>query len=169
LMSYSYGMLCHIGHVVEHKLAAKFVTLQAVKLTWDVAHGMQLSFSLKSEFSVGNPRMTVTWNDLFLDSGWVFTSGVNFLNELSGFLCSVVEDIETLFMQAKNGRFRCQFPTGHANAHPWVFQSVPLYFTADGPVESREILIRVFCEGDDLVGGSPGSYLTQETQGSAVL
>jgi len=29
-----------------------------------------------------------------------------------------------------------------------------LYFTADGPVESREILIRVFCEGDDLVGGS---------------
>jgi len=152
LLSYTYNALMRINRRVSNKVNAEFTELHEAKIIYDVKGGMRLRFRIKGEDVPSDKWFTAKFPDTYLDSGWALTSGVNFINELSGVYCSITENPEHLF--ARNGntkKFRLQDGT-----FDWKFRSIPLFQTPEAPAPSSfEIYLRGVFEGDD--GGGAAS------------
>ena len=97
ILGYTYNALTRINVRVGHKLNAQFTDLHSAKIVYDVKKGMRLRFRIKSCGVPKEARFTAKFPDMYVDSGWAFTSGVNFIDELSGFFSSTVENPEHLF------------------------------------------------------------------------
>lgn len=152
LLGYTYNALMRINARVAHKLNAEFVGLHTAKIVLDVKTGMRIRFRMKGPAFPKDRWFTAKFPDMYLDSGWALTSGVNFINELSGVYCSVAENPEHLFAyNTRTNKFRLQ-----DNTFDWKFKSIPLYQTTEATVPaSFPIKLRGLFEGDD--GGGAGS------------
>ena len=152
LLGYTYNALMRINQRVSHKLNAEFVGLHTAKIVLDVKTGMRVRFRMKGFEFAKDKWFTAKFPDMYLDSGWALTSGVNFINELSGVFSSITENPEHLFaINPKNQKFRLQDGT-----FDWQFKSIPLYQTLTSTaLSSFAIKLRGLFEGDD--GGGAGS------------
>lgn len=152
LLGYTYNALLRINRRVSHKINGEFTDLHEAKIVHDVKTGMHIRFRIKSPEVPKEAWFTAKFPDMYLDSGWALTSGVNFINELSGVFSSITENPEHLFaINRETGRFRLQEGT-----FDWEFKSVPLYQTLTSPAPSSfKIFLRGLFEGDD--GGGAGS------------
>jgi hypothetical protein len=152
LLGYTYNALMRINQRVSHKLNAEFVGLHTAKIVLDVKKGMQIRFRMKGFAFAKDKWFTAKFPDMYLDSGWALTSGVNFINELSGVFCSVTENPDHLFaFNTRTNKFRIQDGT-----FDWAFKSIPLYQTpASTEPASFPIKLRGMFEGDD--GGGAAS------------
>jgi len=120
-----------------------------------------LRFRVKNEEVPKATWFVARFPDVYLDSGWALTSGVNFINELSGVFCSVVENPEHLFARnGDTGRFRLLDGT-----FDWRFKSIPLYMAPESTEPSSFIIyLRGLFEGDD-GGGAASRCLADERNG----
>jgi len=161
LLGYTYNALLRINSRVGHKINGEFTGLHEAKIVHDVKTGMRIRFRIKDPSVPKECWFTAKFPDMYLDSGWALTSGVNFANELSGVFCSIVENPEHLFaVNGKTGKFRLQDGT-----FDWTFKSIPLYQTPSSPTPSSfEIRLRGLFEGDD-GGGSGSRCLADERNG----
>lgn len=152
LLGYTYNLLMRINDHVAHKLNAEFVGLHSAKIVLDVKTGMRIRFRMRDPGLPKDQWFTAKFPDMYLDSGWALTSGVNFINELSGTFASICENPEHLFAwNERTKRFRLQDKT-----FDWVFKSIPLYQThASTEPSSFAIKLRGVFEGDD--GGGAAS------------
>jgi hypothetical protein len=152
LLGYTYNALMRINQRVAHKVNAEFVNLHDAKIAYDVKTGMRIRFRIKDPVLPKEAWFTAKFPDMYLDSGWALTSGVNFINELSGTYSSIVDNPEHLFaINPRTDKFRLQDGT-----FDWTFQSVPLYQTSASTEPSQfSIKLRGIFEGDD--GGGAGS------------
>jgi hypothetical protein len=152
LLGYTYNALLRINTRVSHKINGEFTNLHEAKIVYDVKSGMRIRFRIKSPDVPKEAWFTAKFPDMYLDSGWALTSGVNFINELSGVFSSICENPEHLLAWNKETKkFRLQEGT-----FDWKFKSIPLYQTlASTAVSSFDIFLRGLIEGDD--GGGAGS------------
>jgi hypothetical protein len=152
LLGYTYNALLRINSHVSHKMNGQFCGLHEAKIVHDVKTGMRIRFRIKGEALPKESWFTAKFPDMYLDSGWALTSGVNFINELSGVFASITENPQHLFaINPDTGKFRLQDGT-----FDWRFTSVPLYqsLAATEP-SSFPIYLRGLFEGDD--GGGAAS------------
>ena len=152
LLGYTYNALMYINERIAHKLNAEFVGLHSAKIVLDVKQGMRIRFRMKGFEFAKDRWFTAKFPDMYLDSGWLLTSGVNFINELSDVFCSIVENPDHLFAWNKDsGKFRLQDGT-----FDWTFKSIPLYqsLSSTAPA-SFHVKLRGMFEGDD--GGGAAS------------
>lgn len=161
LLGYTYNALMRINNRVSHKVNGEFTGLHEAKIVYDVKSGMRIRFRIKSPDVPKETWFTAKFADMYLDSGWALTSGVNFSNELSGVFSSITENPEHLFAFNKHtGKFRLQDGT-----FDWKFKSIPLYQTlASQAPSSFDIHLRGLFEGDD-GGGSGSQCLADERNG----
>jgi len=152
LLGYTYNALMRINRRVSHKVNGEFTNLHEAKIVYDVKTGMRIRFRIKCSEVPKETWFTAKFPDMYLDSGWALTSGVNFVNELSGVFSSVTENPEHLFaFNTETNKFRLQDGT-----FDWQFLSIPLYQTlASTQPSSFKIYLRGLFEGDD--GGGAGS------------
>jgi len=152
ILGYTYNALLRINNHVSHKINGEFTGLHEAKIVHDVKTGMHIRFRMKGPEVPKEAWFTAKFPDMYLDSGWLLTSGVNFMNELSGVFCSITENPEHLFaFNSETGRFRIQEGT-----FDWKFKSIPLYQTHSSPAPSSfDIYLRGIFEGDD--GGGAAS------------
>jgi hypothetical protein len=152
LLGYTYNALLRINRHVSHKINGEFTDLHEAKIVHDVKTGMHIRFRIKSPDVPKEAWFTAKFPDMYLDSGWALTSGVNFINELSGVFSSICDNPEHLFAWNKETeKFRLQDRT-----FDWKFKSIPMYQTpASTAVSSFDIFLRGLIEGDD--GGGAGS------------
>jgi len=152
LLGYTYNALLRINSHVSHKMNAQFCGLHEAKIVHDVKTGMRIRFRIKNEALPKESWFTAKFPDMYLDSGWALTSGVNFINELSGVFASITENPQHLFaVNPDTGRFRLQDGT-----FDWRFTSIPLYQSpAATEPSSFPIYLRGLFEGDD--GGGAAS------------
>lgn len=161
LLGHTYNALMRINDRVAHKLNSEFVGLHTAKIVMDVKTGMRIRFRMKGFEFAKDRWFTTKFPDMYLDSGWALTSGVNFINELSGVFSSIVENPEHLFaVNNRSGKFRLQDGT-----FDWKFKSIPLYqdLTSTQPA-SFTIKLRGIFEGDD-GGGAASSCLADPRNG----
>jgi hypothetical protein len=152
LLGYTYNALLRINRRVSHKINAEFVGLHEAKICYDVKSGMSIRFRIKGPEVPKEAWFVAKFPDMYLDSGWALTSGVNFINELSGVFSSITKNPQHLFaINPNNGRFRLQDGTFN-----WTFKSIDLfqYLHSTAPA-SFDIMLRGIFEGDD--GGGAGS------------
>jgi hypothetical protein len=152
LLGYTYNALLRINRRVSHKINAEFVGLHEAKICYDVKTGMSIRFRIKGPEVPKEAWFVAKFPDMYLDSGWALTSGVNFINELSGVFSSITKNPQHLFaINPNNGRFRLQDGTFN-----WTFKSIDLfqYLHSTAPA-SFDIMLRGIFEGDD--GGGAGS------------
>jgi hypothetical protein len=152
ILGYTYNALMRINRRVSHKINGEFSNLHEAKIVYDVKTGMHIRFRIKAPDVPKEAWFTAKFPDMYLDSGWALTSGVNFINELSGVFSSIVENPEHLFaINRATGKFRLQEGT-----FDWKFKSIPLYQTLlSTALSSFDIYLRGLIEGDD--GGGSGS------------
>lgn len=93
---------------------------------------------------------TVTYPDVFMTSGWRFTSVVNFLNELSATMVSCVDDPERLLAKHTKGKNKDKFrlQTGEFN-----------YMFTRG---KKKVYFRPWVEGDDVLAIASRSLIDEE-------
>jgi len=153
LLGYTYNSLLRINRHISHKLNGEFTGLHEAKIVHDVKTGMRLRFRMKNPDVPKETWFTAKFPDMYLDSGWALTSGVNFMNELSGVFSSIVENPEHLFARnGDTGKFRLQDGT-----FDWKFKSIPLYQTLESTAPSSFTLyLRGMFEGDDGGGAASG-------------
>lgn len=152
LLGYTYNALLRINRRISHKINGEFTDLHEAKIVHDVKTGMHIRFRIKDPVVPKEVWFTAKFPDMYLDSGWALTSGVNFINELSGVFSSICENPEHLMAWNKEtGKFRLQDGT-----FDWTFKSIPLYQSLTATeLSSFDILLRGLFEGDD--GGGAGS------------
>jgi hypothetical protein len=121
LMAHFMGLLQHIAQFVTTKIGNN-TKLHGKKISYDVASGMRL------KMFIGRFSYSIVFNDMMLDSGWMLTSLMNFVNELFGTLAAHVDNPEHLMSCNRQGRFHVELGT-----HDFTFTSVAL---PDSPVES---------------------------------
>lgn len=161
LMGHFLGLLQHINTIIAPTLQATLVGLHGAKLVADIKSGMTLQIFLDGRM------LRVQFKDMYLDSGWLLTSLMNFINELFATYAAHVLDPEKLFTQRTNNnphnRFRIEEGT-----HNFIFKSIPLpQVEADGsptmvvtivdgvkielPAEDKPFVVyfRGWFEGDD--------------------
>jgi len=162
ILSYSYNALMRINRRVSNKINGEFTGLHEAKIVYDVKTGMRLRFRINSPEVPKETWFTAKFPDMYLDSGWALTSGVNFMDELSGVYSSITEDPwHLLAINHVTKRFRLQEGT-----FDWEFQSIPLYQTllfSPAPSSFR-IFLRGMFEGDD--GGGAGSRCLADERNS---
>jgi hypothetical protein len=173
MLTPSYSILQKICTTLRGKFHAKFSTLYESKLLYDLDKGMV--FNLKTKDKRGRKNVKVSVGDMYLDSGWSLTSGINFANELSGVLASAFLNPDHVFAwNTEAQKFHLQCPTNKhqsqmgvkcPNAYLCVetsfddtFNTVPL-FESDEPDSShwmKQSSIKspfvVKIEGDDGAG-----------------
>lgn len=151
ILGYAYDALTRINSHITRKINSEFTELHEAKIELDIKTGMKLRFRIKSPDVPKDRWFTATFPDLYLDSGWILTSAVNFINELSGVFSSIVENPEHLFAQnPETGAFRLQDGT-----FDWRFKSIPLFQTLDSPAPSAfAIYLKGIIEGDDGAGAA---------------
>lgn len=161
LLGYTYNALMRINNHVSHKINGEFTGLHEAKIAYDVKTGMRLRFRIRCPTVPKDAWFTAKFPDMYLDSGWALTSGVNFINELSGVYASIVENPQHLFaVNPETKRFRLQDGT-----FDWKFKSIPLYQTSDAPAPaSFDIYLRGLFEGDD-GGGAASQCLADPRNG----
>jgi len=161
LLGYTYNALMRINRRVSHKINGEFTDLHEAKIVHDVKTGMQIRFRIKCGEVPKETWFTAKFLDMYLDSGWSLTSGVNMMNELSGVFSSIADNPEHLFaINSDTGKFRLQDGT-----FDWQFMSVPLYQTLTSPSPSSfPIRLRGLFEGDD-GGGAASRCLADERNG----
>jgi hypothetical protein len=152
ILGYSYNVLMRIDERVRSKINGEFTKLHQAKLIYDVRTGLRVKFKVRSPHTGKDAWYTSKFPDVFMDSGWMLTAGVNAHNELSGTYCSVVKNPQHLFAKnPKTGKFRIQDGT-----FDWKFKSVDLYQTPEAKQPSSfDIYFRGLVEGDD--GGGAAS------------
>lgn len=158
VMGHFLSLLQHINTIIAPKLQAKLVGLHGAKLEADVKSGMILKLTLEGV------KLTARFPDLYLDSGWLLTSLMNFMNECFVTYSAHVSNPEHLFTEnRRTKRFRIEEGT-----HDWFFDSVPLdQLNADGsqtmittlrdgvdvevpaPRKKHRVYFRGWFEGDD--------------------
>lgn len=157
ILSYTYNALIRINQVVRRKLNAEFATLHEAKIVYDVKNGMRLRFRIKAPEVAADRWFVAKFPDMYMDSGWLLTSGVNFVNELSGVFSSITENPQHLFARSPDsdgnpnmGKFRLRDGT-----FDWKFTSIPLYQTEESTeVSSFDIFLKGKIEGDDGAGAA---------------
>jgi hypothetical protein len=161
LLGYTYNALLRINNRVSHKINAEFTGLHEAKIVHDVKTGMRLRFRIKSPEVPKETWFTAKFPDMYLDSGWALTSGVNFINELSGVFASMTANPEHLFARNPDTqKFRLQDGT-----FDWRFRSIPLYQTPQSTEPaSFTIHLRGIFEGDD-GGGAASRCLADDRNG----
>jgi hypothetical protein len=152
LLGYTYNALMRINSRICHKVNGEFANLHEAKIAYDVKKGMRLRFRIRQIDVPKDKWFTAKFPDMYLDSGWGLTSGVNFINELSGVFSSIVRNPDHLFARNPDTKkFRLQDGT-----FDWRFQSIPLYQTVEATEPaSFTIYLRGIFEGDD--GGGAAS------------
>lgn len=158
VMGHFLSLLQTINTIIAPKLQARLVGLHGAKLAADVKCGMVLKLRLKDR------NVTVRFPDLYLDSGWLLTSAMNFMNECFVTYSAHVSNPEHLFaLNRKSGRFRIEEGT-----HDWFFESINLphlyedvngvpgdvqrldvVVTVDTPLKKFRVYFRGWFEGDD--------------------
>lgn len=158
VMGHFLSLLQTINTIIAPKLQARLVGLHGAKLAADVKSGMVLKLRLKER------NLTVKFPDLYLDSGWLLTSAMNFMNECFVTYSAHVSNPEHLFVvNRKTDRFRIEEGT-----HDWFFESIYLpqvhydvngvpghvqrlevEITVDMPLKKFRVYFRGWFEGDD--------------------
>lgn len=161
LLGYTYNALLRINRRLSHKINGEFTNLHEAKIVHDVKTGMRVRFRVRCPDVPKETWFTARFGDMYLDSGWALTSGVNFINELSGVFASITENPEHLFaINRDSGKFRVQ-----DGSFDWKFRSIPLYQTPESPAPaSFDIYLRGLFEGDD-GGGAASRCLSDERNG----
>ena len=76
VMGHFLGLLQHVGSIIAPKLQGKLCGFLDAKIVADVRSGMVLSMRVQGKV------LKVRFPDMYLDSGWLNTSQMNFMNEL---------------------------------------------------------------------------------------
>jgi hypothetical protein len=99
VLSYGYKALKKIAAAVGHKLINQFGTKYISQMEFDEQSGLTFKMKLpdKKKF------IRVKSPDVFLDSGWTLTSGINFANELAATLSSMFMNPERVFARDSKG------------------------------------------------------------------
>lgn len=151
VLGYTYDALMRIDQRVSHKLNGQFSNLHEAKTVFDIQKGMRLRFRVKDPDVPVGMWFTAKFPDMYLDSGWLLTSGVNFMNELSAVLSSFTSNPEhILAINNKTGKFRVR-----DKDFTWEFKSIPMYQTEESTeVSTFTIRLRGIIEGDDGAGAA---------------
>lgn len=151
ILGYTYDALMRIDQRVSHKLNGQFSQLHEAKTQYDVRTGMRLRFRVKDPDVPVGMWFTAKFPDMYLDSGWLLTSGVNFMNELSAVLSTFTSNPEHIMaINGKTGKFRVK-----EKSFQWEFKSIPMYQTLDAKeVSVFPIKLRGMIEGDDGSGAA---------------
>lgn len=151
ILGYTYDALMRIDQRVSHKLNGQFSNLHEAKTVFDVKKGMRLRFRVKDPDVPMGMWFTAKFPDMYLDSGWLLTSGVNFMNELSAVLSTFTSNPEHIFaINGKTGEFCVKEKT-----FKWEFKSIPMYQTEESTeVSVFAIRLRGIIEGDDGAGAA---------------
>lgn len=157
VMGHFLGLLQHVSTVLAPKLQGRLCGKLDAKLVADIKSGMVLVMRVEGT------ALKIRFPDLYLDSGWLNTSHMNFENELFATLSAHVMNPEALFNKnRKTGRFYIEEGT-----HTWLFTSVPLEQLDENgnkrerlptrdhpqgqvfPRKSQTVYFRPWIEGDD--------------------
>lgn len=152
ILGYSYNVLMRIDDRVRGKINGEFAKLHQAKIAYDVKTGMRVRFKVRNPHTAKDAFYTAKFPDMYMDSGWLLTSGVNMHNELSGMYSSVTKNPQHLLaINPRTGKFRIQDGT-----FDWKFKSINLYQTLGAKEPSSfSIYMRGMFEGDD--GGGAAS------------
>jgi hypothetical protein len=100
VMGHFLGLLQHVSTVLAPKLQGRLCGKLDAKLVADIKSGMVLVMRVEGT------ALKIRFPDLYLDSGWLNTSHMNFENELFATLSAHVMNPEALFNKnRKTGRF----------------------------------------------------------------
>lgn len=161
ILGYSYNVLMRIDERLRGKINGEFTKLHQAKIVYDIKTGLRVRFKVRCPHTVKDTYHTAKFPDVFMDSGWFLTAGVNAHNELSGTTCSVVKNPQHLFaVNPRTNKFRIQDGT-----FDWKFKSIDLFQTPEAKVPSTfPIYFRGLIEGDD-GGGAASKCLADPRNG----
>lgn len=151
VLGYSYNVLMRIDERVRSKINGEFARLHEAKIIYDVKTGMRVRFKVRCPHAGKDCYYVAKFPDMYMDSGWLLTTGVNFHNELSGTYSSITKNPQHLLaINPRTGKFRIQ-----DGSFDWRFKSVDLYQTLEAKEPSSfPIYLRGLFEGDDGGGGA---------------
>lgn len=154
LMSPIYTILKKICAVVCKECLSTHAFKYETKLIIDHTHGLCFNIKVKTGVKNQTQSLLVRFDDLYLDSGWSMTSGVNFSNELAGLLCTCFENPEHVFATDKDGKmYILQNDENGKCLFDWEFKTVPLYLNEESTIlESTKSKFAPSIEGDDGAG-----------------
>ena len=154
LMSPIYTILKKICAIVCKECLTTHAFKYETKLIIDHTHGLCFNIKVKTGVRNQTESLLVRFDDLYLDSGWSMTSGVNFSNELSGLLCTCFENPEHVFATDKDGQmYILQNDENGKCLFDWEFRTVPLYLTEESTtLASTKSKFDPSIEGDDGAG-----------------
>jgi len=167
LMTPVYTILKKICSVIQRQLIATNALKYQSKLIVD--HEKGLCFHLNTVVDGKKTGLLVSFSDLYLDSGWALTSGVNFTNELYGVLVTCFENPDKVFQKDKDNEMFLSKRTTDADgnvstAFNWKFRTVPIHTDAS---EDRRAVTSYFdpsFEGDDGAGMISRLFLDPRNQ-----
>jgi hypothetical protein len=146
-------LLDHISKIICQTYLGQHGMKYSFKMAWDRERGMRLTcVTCTGVAPGGKQKVTLTFPDLYLDSGWLLTSACNFTLELASVFACLVANIEHLFAwDNKKGMFRIA-----AGTFNWTFRSVPLPSAEldehNKLIIVKQLYLRGFFEGDDGLG-----------------
>lgn len=151
LMSPVYTILKKICNVICKECLSTHATKYETKLIIDHTHGLCFNIKVKTGVKNQTQSLLVRFDDLYLDSGWSMTSGVNFINELSGLLATCFENPEHVFVADKAGKmYILQNDERGKCLFDWEFRTVNLYVNKDDDkLDSVKTKFDPSVEGDD--------------------
>lgn len=154
-LSYMLRLLESVSRTLAADSTVDFPDLYSMKISYDVKHGLIFSVRFKDEFNVGRHTFKIKFGDMYLDSGWILTSCINFINELIATLSAHVSNPEhILAWNGETKRFRVE-----EGSFDFVFDSIPLYVC---PEATETAVMKVYnkwrIEGDDGAGRVSAVY-----------
>lgn len=92
---------------VRHRYSAQLTHQYDIRIAYDEKNGMRLKMSVNSVCLPGcEKKVTLVFEDMFLDSGWLLTSGGNFILETGATTACSVANPEHMFCKDKDGNVR---------------------------------------------------------------
>lgn len=180
LMAPIYKILHFICNTVQDKMCGHMARLYSAKLNWDKENGMRVKVQFKGDHLVKAKTVTLSFEDLYLDSGWSLTSGHNFAVELAAtYSCMVMNPQHLFAWDDRKMDFRLRQGTFN-----WCFESVKLWIPetsedlkagrlskADGKLTtqaSQSVEVEATFEGDDGGGQADRLYAVPENRAIVV-
>lgn len=165
LMTPIYQILKKICGIVNKKLHGKHAHKYQKQLVLDHKKGLCFVINHKCDAFPKGRSIKVEFDDLYLDSGWSLTSGVNFINEFSGLLCSMFLNPCKVFAKDANGKFLLLKRDRHGKCEfEWKFRTVPLNVEGKPGLNSVISEFDVGVEGDDFCGQAAKIFASPENQ-----
>jgi len=143
-----------VGNFLAGKWAGIYQRQVDFRLEKDTELGLRMSMTVNNVAGAvdGKKRINLQFKDMFLDSGWLLTSWVNFCNECGATLSSIFSNPEHLFcLNPATGKLRVQEGT-----FDWSFKPLPVLVDEEKGIweqpKAKSVKFEAAFEGDDGAG-----------------